>query len=247
MISACNLAAGGSRLRWASSHSWPFSQSCWRFNSRSTRVWESNAHPLYKMISDEFSPGVAQLAFLMAVIVAPVFEELLFRGILQSWLVSLGTRRGHESAKVAALSADTAEDAEFMPSAVWNAPRLTDMGHTTSTPHAKTFSKRLPKPVHVGPGRDCRDVAHLCRHAYSPMACTDRPLRPFHGHRLRLSQNWEPARGDLHPCSVQWFQHIAAFRVSSDAPVCQWCQNRCEARSCCGSLYGPLGKCMDDG
>ena len=41
------------------------------------------------MLRDNFSPGVASLAFLSAVVLAPVFEELLFRGFIQSWLVKV--------------------------------------------------------------------------------------------------------------------------------------------------------------
>jgi hypothetical protein len=39
------------------------------------------------MLQENFSPGVACLAFLTAVVLAPVFEEMLFRGLIQSWLV----------------------------------------------------------------------------------------------------------------------------------------------------------------
>jgi membrane protease YdiL (CAAX protease family) len=59
----------------------------------SLRIWENNAHPLQKMLRDEFSPGVPELAILSGVILAPIFEELLFRGILQTWLVGLFERR----------------------------------------------------------------------------------------------------------------------------------------------------------
>ncbi len=52
-----------------------------------TRIWESRQHPLLKMVTDEFSPGVPQLAILLAVVVAPIAEELIFRGVIQSWLV----------------------------------------------------------------------------------------------------------------------------------------------------------------
>ncbi len=52
-----------------------------------TRIWENRQHPLLKMVTDEFSPGVPQLAILLAVIVAPIAEELIFRGVIQSWLV----------------------------------------------------------------------------------------------------------------------------------------------------------------
>ncbi len=48
---------------------------------------EGRRHPVEKMLRENFSPGVAYLAFLTAVILAPLFEELLFRGAIQSWLV----------------------------------------------------------------------------------------------------------------------------------------------------------------
>ena len=49
---------------------------------------ELHKHPLEKMLQDHFSPGVAAMALLTAVVLAPVFEELLFRGFLQDWLVA---------------------------------------------------------------------------------------------------------------------------------------------------------------
>ena len=55
------------------------------------RLWESNPHPLLKMVQHEFSPGVPQLAILLAVFIAPVCEEVLFRGIIQSWLCASST------------------------------------------------------------------------------------------------------------------------------------------------------------
>jgi len=61
-----------------------------------THIWKYNEHPLQKMLVKEFSLGVADLAILSGVVVAPVFEELLFRGILQSWLVRLVGSRAPE-------------------------------------------------------------------------------------------------------------------------------------------------------
>ena len=54
-----------------------------------TKVWTYQIHPVQEMISKEFSGGVAGLAVVTAVFLAPMFEELLFRGLLQSWLVVL--------------------------------------------------------------------------------------------------------------------------------------------------------------
>ncbi len=53
-----------------------------------TRIWHPHAHPVQEMIFKEFSLGVAGLAIVTAVVVAPLFEELAFRGLLQSWLVA---------------------------------------------------------------------------------------------------------------------------------------------------------------
>lgn len=53
---------------------------------------EKFKHPLEKMLRDHFSPGVAAVAFVTAVILAPLFEELLFRGFMQSWLVKVFER-----------------------------------------------------------------------------------------------------------------------------------------------------------
>jgi membrane protease YdiL (CAAX protease family) len=58
-----------------------------------TRIWAPQAHPVQEMILREFSAGVGGLAVVTAVILAPIFEELVFRGLLQSWLVALLRRR----------------------------------------------------------------------------------------------------------------------------------------------------------
>jgi membrane protease YdiL (CAAX protease family) len=73
------------------------------------KFWTPTEHPVQKMLEKEFSLGVADLAFLSAVVVAPMFEELLFRGILQNWLVSLfGRFAGRKRAKSRELVADLA-------------------------------------------------------------------------------------------------------------------------------------------
>jgi membrane protease YdiL (CAAX protease family) len=58
-----------------------------------TKIWTYQRHPVQEMISKEFSVGVAGLAVVTAVILAPMFEELLFRGLLQSWLAAVFDRR----------------------------------------------------------------------------------------------------------------------------------------------------------
>lgn len=54
------------------------------------------AHPVEKMLRDQSSGGVADLAFLAAVIVAPLLEELMFRAIFQRWLVKLLLKLGRK-------------------------------------------------------------------------------------------------------------------------------------------------------
>jgi membrane protease YdiL (CAAX protease family) len=49
-------------------------------------------HPLEQMLREQFSIESAVLSFLAAVVLAPLIEEMLFRGIFQSWLVELLNR-----------------------------------------------------------------------------------------------------------------------------------------------------------
>ena len=57
--------------------------------SLATRVWPSQRHPVELMVLEQFTPGVALLALLSTVVLAPVIEEMLFRGIVQRWLSRL--------------------------------------------------------------------------------------------------------------------------------------------------------------
>jgi len=57
--------------------------------SIATRVWPSQRHPVELMVLEQFTPGVALLALLSTVVLAPVIEEMLFRGIVQRWLSRL--------------------------------------------------------------------------------------------------------------------------------------------------------------
>jgi membrane protease YdiL (CAAX protease family) len=50
------------------------------------RIWHSQPHPVELMVLGKLTPGVAILAVLSTMVLAPLIEELLFRGILQRWL-----------------------------------------------------------------------------------------------------------------------------------------------------------------
>jgi membrane protease YdiL (CAAX protease family) len=54
--------------------------------SLAARVWPPQKHPLEEMVRDEFTVSVAILALLSAMVLAPMIEEVLFRGVLQRWL-----------------------------------------------------------------------------------------------------------------------------------------------------------------
>jgi membrane protease YdiL (CAAX protease family) len=50
------------------------------------QIWERKEHPLELMMLEKLTGGVALLAIVSAVVLAPAVEELLFRGLLQGWL-----------------------------------------------------------------------------------------------------------------------------------------------------------------
>jgi membrane protease YdiL (CAAX protease family) len=57
--------------------------------SLAVRLWRPRAHPVEEMVLERFSIEVAILALVSTVVLAPMIEELLFRGVLQSWLCRL--------------------------------------------------------------------------------------------------------------------------------------------------------------
>jgi membrane protease YdiL (CAAX protease family) len=83
----------------------------------SAQIWPVQEHPVHTMVRDEFSVGVADLAILTAVVLAPLFEELMFRGILQSWLVRTLGRRARATASPVSLSDAYVIDLAESPSA----------------------------------------------------------------------------------------------------------------------------------
>jgi membrane protease YdiL (CAAX protease family) len=58
------------------------------------RVWRPHKHPIEDMVLESFSPGIALLAVVSSVVLAPMIEELLFRAIVQRWLTRLASPRG---------------------------------------------------------------------------------------------------------------------------------------------------------
>ena len=56
-------------------------------------IWRPNSHPLEKMLREQFSVDVGYLALVAGVILAPMLEEMTFRGVLQGWLTKWISRR----------------------------------------------------------------------------------------------------------------------------------------------------------
>jgi membrane protease YdiL (CAAX protease family) len=61
--------------------------------SLAVRIWPSQKHPLEQMVLEQFTPGVAVLAVVSAMFLAPFVEELLFRGVLQQWFSKQALKR----------------------------------------------------------------------------------------------------------------------------------------------------------
>jgi membrane protease YdiL (CAAX protease family) len=79
--------------------------------SVAVRIWKSQHHPVEQMVLGEFSFGIALLAIVSTVVLAPMIEELLFRGIVQRWLVKLaGPRREAPAAVIPEVSAGLSAD-----------------------------------------------------------------------------------------------------------------------------------------
>ncbi|AMV39309.1 CPBP family intramembrane glutamic endopeptidase [Planctomyces sp. SH-PL62] len=50
------------------------------------KVFEVRAHPIEKMLQASFDPALAILAMTSTIVLAPLAEEVMFRGVLQGWL-----------------------------------------------------------------------------------------------------------------------------------------------------------------
>ena len=75
-------------------------------------IWRVSEHPVQKMMAEQLTPGVAALAFLSTVILAPLVEETMFRGIFQRWLTRhFGSERRPVPPPVSPVSPPPAGDA----------------------------------------------------------------------------------------------------------------------------------------
>ena len=55
-------------------------------------IWGRDSHPLEKAMGEDRSPGMVSLLVLAGVVLAPMAEELIFRGILLGWLTRIALK-----------------------------------------------------------------------------------------------------------------------------------------------------------
>jgi membrane protease YdiL (CAAX protease family) len=81
------------------------------------KYWKASAHPLMEMFKQSPEPWFFALLAVAAAVVAPIFEEVVFRVILQGWLERVIPRflRGPQSAAPAAVPLDLEELHEQKP------------------------------------------------------------------------------------------------------------------------------------
>jgi membrane protease YdiL (CAAX protease family) len=86
-------------------------------------IWKPIAHPVEEMLVKQPSAGRALFTFFVAVFLAPAVEELVFRGILQSWLSGLLLRSsGRKSVPVVGDGPGDALDGVWQPDDSEGAP-----------------------------------------------------------------------------------------------------------------------------
>jgi membrane protease YdiL (CAAX protease family) len=90
------------------------------------QIWKPRAHPVLQMISTQLSPSVAALALVAAVVLAPLTEEILFRGVLLGYFTRISCRlprtahspvselHGSDLARDQALEIDRRDEAPFI-------------------------------------------------------------------------------------------------------------------------------------
>jgi len=62
-------------------------------NMCASRIWDPNKHPLEEMLRAGMTPDGILLAYVSAAVLAPIAEELMFRGMIQGWFNRLDAAR----------------------------------------------------------------------------------------------------------------------------------------------------------
>ena len=134
------------------------------------------------MVLQKFTVGVAILAVLSTMVLAPLIEELLFRGIFSAWLGRFVEDQP--------LPATTSKEMEVPVGLETENTSLLGIGHTrhprASRSNLQASSRRVATSQQCGRGRilESADSTHLDflrGHASAPVACTYRDILAFHG------------------------------------------------------------------
>lgn len=87
-----------------------------------TRIWKPERHPVERVLSADARPASIALTVLVATVLAPLTEELLFRGVLLPWLAQVFSSRKRPDPLLEELAElPSIPDTEISPAA-WNAP-----------------------------------------------------------------------------------------------------------------------------
>ena len=87
------------------------------------QIWGHNKHPVELMMLDRFTVGAAVLAVVSTTVLAPMVEELLFRGVIQRWLSRLfGDRSDLDGSLTVSLPRESGTD-----SAEWDSERYPEL------------------------------------------------------------------------------------------------------------------------
>jgi|GEM_PF-1056248 len=116
-------------------------------------IWRKNEHPLQKMVQNEEGEGMVQLAMLSAVVMAPLVEELLFRGVLQRWLVRLHSMQRLPAETLASNSESRKCEAPAKP-VLTSKPNSAGASHSSSEIDSEVIEPAQPLAVtsEIDPG-----------------------------------------------------------------------------------------------
>ena len=169
------------------------------------RIWRSQTHPVEQMVLEKLTVGVAILAVLSTMVLAPLIEELLFRGIFQRWLGRfvedrpLPTTTIQEKGRFGPLEPEN--ESFFLNSK--SAPTES----TPIDPGSEILAKWPPASraafVAFLESADTTHLVLLRGHASFPVACTYRNFPAFNGTGDGLPTNRQSPCGDHNARDVQ--------------------------------------------
>jgi membrane protease YdiL (CAAX protease family) len=111
------------------------------------KVVTKSDHPVETMLRGDLSPSTVVLAFVSAVVLAPLAEELLFRAVLQGWLTQLFVRAELNEQRAEIPQVQTKAEVGSQPGATPGRPRSWYPVVITSILFAGIHSEQMPAPI----------------------------------------------------------------------------------------------------